>query len=722
MLREVPFTNFSKGVVATAEKYAQPKGSIRKCSNLLFTRRGSLTTRDGDSTIASLGGTGPGTGQGRIVGLSEYTPVGGQTQVLFLQNDSSQHIAAPNGLTYESQAAGGTFAGGTYYWVVTAVDGDTGETVASNEISVAVTANNKVSIAWNVSTNAVGYNIYRGTSAGAEKFVARVTSASYVDTGTATTTQAVPTSNTTAQLILVQVPGGKTSYAKPDNILGYFSSSPSLANPTPIGGYGGSGQVLWPTYGIAVGATSPSSRIIQFAGSAIVALGNGYAPQLFTQGSSLAALANNFVVAYPAWTATTAFLVGDLIQPATPNGYGYKCIQQGTSASSGPTFPTGLNSTVQDGTVIWLNVGSTSVVAPRGAEDAIVHEGALWLWNTSSTNTTDGLDGPCALKMSNVRDPNSWNPINTAFVDKDDGESGTAMASFTIAEFGIAPTGSLVLFKEHKTYQVTGIFGATDFSIQRAKTEMGCVAKGSIFFISGIGLVRMTHLGLAAFDGVNDNLISEEIRPYLFGGVSDITAMDWNYAHLCTACGNANPPGYCIAIPTVGSNGALSRILFFDVVLKAWTVIDLKFNVSALHQIIVGGTIPITAVGGFSDGALRRIQAADSNSAVTWSFDTPEIYEAGGSKNTYVRRLLIRGTATGGTFSSVSLNTEGSSIPCNIRQVPMPYSTSDFELEATIHRRGTNFRATISGTGGVEIDSIVWHVEGAKVGSLASTK
>lgn len=467
---------------------------------------------------------------------------------------------------------------------------------------------------------------------------------------------------------------------------------------------------------------SKMSKLIQFAGAQIALLSNGYPPQKFVKGSAVAALANRFVVSYPTWSASTAVLVGDFVQPPVPNGFGYQYTQQGVSGSSAPTFPTTLNQTVSDGSAILKNVGSTAVVAPRGAAHGIVHEGALWLWNTSPAMTTDGLDGPCVLKMSNVQDPDTWNPLNTAVVDKDDGEQGYGIASFTIAEFGVAPTGSLVLFKQHKTYQVTSIFGATDFSIQQAKTEMGCIAPKSIFFMSGVGLVRLTHLGIAAFNGIGDDLVSEEIRPFLFGGVTGITAMDWSYAYLSSGCGCANPPGYCLAIPVLGSKGALTRILFLDSVLRAWTVIDLPFSISCLHQVVAGGTVPITVTGDYSDGALRRLQAGDLNAAVSWSMETPEVFESGGTRNSYVRRLLIRGTLNGGSITAVGVKAEGVLNPCNIRVVPNPQPSSDFELDVTVHRKGSNFSAVVSGVGGMEINSLVWHVATGKTGQLVSTK
>lgn len=54
------------------------------------------------------------------------------------------------------------------------------------------------------------------------------------------------------------------------------------------------------------------------------------------------------------WTVATAFALGDLIEPTVSNGYVYKATTAGTShASTQPTWPTSVGSTVVDNTVVW---------------------------------------------------------------------------------------------------------------------------------------------------------------------------------------------------------------------------------------------------------------------------------------------------------------------------------------------------------------------------------
>jgi len=53
------------------------------------------------------------------------------------------------------------------------------------------------------------------------------------------------------------------------------------------------------------------------------------------------------------WAANTAYSVGDIVRPTTPNGYKYKCTVAGTSGATEPTWPTSPAATVTDGSVTW---------------------------------------------------------------------------------------------------------------------------------------------------------------------------------------------------------------------------------------------------------------------------------------------------------------------------------------------------------------------------------
>lgn len=60
------------------------------------------------------------------------------------------------------------------------------------------------------------------------------------------------------------------------------------------------------------------------------------------------------------WVASTAYSVGDTVEPTTGNGFRYVCSTAGTSDSSEPTWPTsGLGTTVVDGSVVWTLTSAT---------------------------------------------------------------------------------------------------------------------------------------------------------------------------------------------------------------------------------------------------------------------------------------------------------------------------------------------------------------------------
>src|SRR5581483_384979 len=77
-------------------------------------------------------------------------------------------VAAPAGLA-SALASGGTLTNGTtYYYKITATNAN-GETTASNETSqTADMTHGTVNLTWTATAWAQGYNIYRGTSSGAE--------------------------------------------------------------------------------------------------------------------------------------------------------------------------------------------------------------------------------------------------------------------------------------------------------------------------------------------------------------------------------------------------------------------------------------------------------------------------------------------------------------------------------------------------------------------------
>jgi hypothetical protein len=492
-------------------------------------------------------------------------------------------------------------------------------------------------------------------------------------------------------------------------------------------------------------------QLFAFAGFTIVTVGNGQTPYTFN-GTTLTTLSTN-----SSWQANTLYQVGDRIVAAgntfvvaslsesyTNSGTGTGVSSTaptsyaGLSGSSMPAFGgvTPVGATIADNQIHWQFVSGNPAfghqTVPGGAAHGIVFAQALWLWNTGPSNS--GLDGPNVIRQSTVNNPNSWPDANLAYVGKDDGDSGTGMASFTIAEAGISPTGSLVLFKNYSSYQVTGVFGASNFAIQLVKTDMGCIAGRTPLFATGFGIIRFAHLGFALFDGVNDTLISEEIRPYIFGDAV-ITGVDFTNAANGRGALVTSPPMYCCALPLVGQSGKLTRVFCYDLTMKAWMVVDVTGTQAyrAFKQIRLPNQPTTTYFAdALSDGTsfnVRRWQVGDPDfdgTAIPYSIQPPEVGDPG--SRAFFRRVMVRGHALtagkmtmGASLGAAALpnDTEATAptgpnssaiTPVNSVRQANYVGDQDLAVSFDIGETAASGRASFSGTGRVTIEGFDWHV------------
>lgn len=94
---------------------------------------------------------------------------------------------------------------------------------------------------------------------------------------------------------------------------------------------------------------------------------------------------------------STAYRLGEIVRPATGNGFVYRCSVAGTSGGSIPTYPTVIGTTVADGGVTWTCVGtrvfrftSDPVVWAAPFDAGPFRRAVLWL-DTGGASSTDPL-------------------------------------------------------------------------------------------------------------------------------------------------------------------------------------------------------------------------------------------------------------------------------------------------------------------------------------------
>lgn len=129
-----------------------------------------------------------------------------------------------------------------------------------------------------------------------------------------------------------------------------------------------------------VGTTLDSAQFL----NTVVAAGAETTGSGYTAGGVTLASKTVTYTAAASWGTSransTAYALGDVIRPATSNGYVYQCVVAGTSAGSVPTYPTVIGTTVTDGGVTWVCQG-TGVLVLDAADPA---------WTTSNPGTLAG--------------------------------------------------------------------------------------------------------------------------------------------------------------------------------------------------------------------------------------------------------------------------------------------------------------------------------------------
>jgi hypothetical protein len=429
-------------------------------------------------------------------------------------------------------------------------------------------------------------------------------------------------------------------------------------------------NATWSGFIAAYTGAGPTVGAVQFSNSMIFALGLDVPPQIFKQDGTLAQLVNTFqsTTNYPPWLSSTQYPKGAHVIGASGGvEYIFRAKSGGTSGTTEPAWPAKFHSTIVDNGVIWKNQGTAADGAAgniTGAAFVFNHENCLWIWGTAPNYNGSPIDGPDSLRQSDDGNPTSFDPANQDFVGQGDGQVPTGGGPWTQLEVGIPASPQLVLFKSNSTYSVLGSF--PDASIQQIPDGVGNAAPNSIEFVPGIGMMRLANVGVAVFNGIRDEVdkYTDPIRHYLFpaSGDEDIVGVDWNNIARASSCQTTSPPGYMVIVPTIGSNGALTRAFHFDRLLKAWTVIDFppSMLIAAGYYEKATQRITKTFLAGFSDGILRQIFAGDEfwdtepTDPIDVSFRMPGVGAPGTPM--YLRRTVFRAATRGNSATLLGAN------------------------------------------------------------------
>jgi|SRR5579862_802242 len=707
--RVISQVNFAQGVDATSQVFAQTPNTVPQIQGMVFTTNGALRTIDGTAEVLSCTDAGP---TYPTILSNEAAPLPGFTQYM-IRRETGIAAGTPTGLTLTSvNVAGGTLIPGTTYaYRVSAID-SIGETLACVEVTIVLAGgDNAVKLTWTYQGSPIGYNVY-GRSSGTE-------------------TQILPTGRyggINDALFQSTTYSGSTTFIDDGNTAPNATSPPG-ANTTGVGlhFYIGLGNASTYTKALSFG-TFPIDNFWSAAGRGVTPVG-GY-------WSGSAALSN----------FTNATLSGGILGRSSSLPLQIPMLGNVVLALGNGAPPWYINLPPGGGgSVAPLGLGGSGTIlppannVPPGMAHGAFINGFLWAWNTFPQDHSNGLDGPCALRQSNLNDPTIWNTANTTFIGKADGTEGTGIATFSIAETGIAPQTAVVIFKNQSAFLAPPLLiSDANFSLQQAQTDQGCVAPRSIQFVPRIGVVRLTHLGISAFDGLRDNSISGPIHPYIFNDIptaSSSLAIDWSFAYLSKGFQTIKPLMYCLLAPGLSDYitygyGAMTLLYCYDIERQAWSVVKLD---TALGLVGFAATqfrgmtfTPTSIISGFSDGASHRWQCGDltqeGGGAIPWSFISREIFGSQAAhQRVFAREVQIRGFGSG-TISTITPTVNGGDNPDphNPRNnTPTTYPLANakrWTYTLDVGETVQDANVAVAGTGVVEIDSLEWLVVDKPVG------
>jgi len=715
-LQRVSIPEF-KGLYANSNRLTQPKGTVPRISNLYMVRRGGFHTVPGSKWISSYDGLAPhSTSQAPLKHLLWYSPSQGSAAANYM---NAYPAAATNDYIIALQLATPSTAGLINVSALTF-----GVLAAAVPVTQPTTAHG-----YQLNSVQFSDFVITALGCGTPPQMFPMVALTSIDVGTTDTTANVystigfPSSG----YILIDseaIHYGSTSPTSFNNLsrgqLGTAAATHFAPNVvtygtnvsgifagqvwSPIQNSFNATTIYGPWPGVPNSATGPSVAVQ--IGTLIIAYDGNNIPWPFrAQNSGFTGFGTGYW-GPPFWpggvngggnmTSGSGVLTAVSSAPFLSSQVGMPCTVYGAAAGGGPlvtsvasftdaahvtlALPAGSNVTNASfsigsghygdqareggtGTEIWANIGQAAL-SPPGAAYVFQHEGYLFLWGVGAAYGQNGITGPDALWQSNFGRPTEFDPANVTFVGKGDGTEAQGGAVFSLSEAGIAATPQLVLFKDNTTYSFLDVF--PNATLVQVSGGMGCVAPGTIQYVGGLGVMRLSYAGFTLFDGQLEHVseYTDPIEEYLFGGLADVNPVDFANVANGVSTQATKPQMYIAFLPILGGTGYATRGFIYDFSLKQWTIMDLPFAVGAATyepQSVVSGHLGLRSlIGGSGDGAVRRIFAADPDwdgTAITWSFRTPELGNPG--TPIYLRRANLRIVLDSGSPSLTSVGITG---------------------------------------------------------------
>jgi len=151
-------------------------------------------------------------------------------------------------------------------------------------------------------------------------------------------------------------------------------------------------------------------------------------------------------------------------------------------------------------------------------------------------------------------------------------------------------------------------------------------------------------------------------------------------------------------------------------------VLDLPWAITALSTIAAGEGYPLVLAGKV-DGTIHRIQAGDLNwnqgddaqTAVQWSFRSPDLFGEGGTQKMFYEQATITGYGSVAMAKSIiaALWLDGQQLGAQAIDIIPQGGSNLFEARVRIFRSGCRAHLDVNGNNGGAagvIDSIDWAV------------